>query len=167
MTDLISYMINSHIHLLHVCETNLQDPNNRLDIKNHKITKNYFTLNNKQFLIIHNPDPSYNERINSKRISKNQWTDFHNFVSQQFQRESINYRTHHDPQKHVNTTYEHIQQAIDKTIKSLNLPKIKQNSHQFDNSYSIRIIQNDIHYINKLIANINIFFKDNLILFPV
>ncbi|CAB4481384.1 unnamed protein product [Rhizophagus irregularis] len=42
-------------------------------------------------------------------------------------------------------------QSVNRTIKSLNFPIIKNNSHQYEYSHEIRVIQNDIYYILKLI----------------
>ncbi|POG61387.1 hypothetical protein GLOIN_2v708231 [Rhizophagus irregularis DAOM 181602=DAOM 197198] len=102
---------------------------------------------------------SYNERYNYKKITKEQWVDFKNFVWNNFQSISTRSQTHINPQKHVNIVFENIVQSIHKAINAIGFPIIKQNMHQYTYSYSIRILENDLYYIASLINRLENYFN--------
>ncbi|UZO00367.1 uncharacterized protein OCT59_011501 [Rhizophagus irregularis] len=73
-------------------------------------------------------------------------------------RQNSNTTHNTDSQTYVNKIYEDILQSINRTIKS---PIIKNNSHQYEYSHNIRVIQNDIYYILKLIKLSKLYFSIN------
>ncbi|CAB4380763.1 unnamed protein product [Rhizophagus irregularis] len=101
---------------------------------------------------------AHNERYNYKKITKEQWVDFKNFVWDNFLSRSNKNPITNNPQKYVNITFENIVQSIQSAINAINFPIIKNNHHQYEMSYKIRILENDQHYITRLIRNLNRYF---------
>ncbi|EXX67254.1 hypothetical protein RirG_116080 [Rhizophagus irregularis DAOM 197198w] len=101
---------------------------------------------------------AHNERYNYKKITKAQWVDFKNFVWDNFLLRSNRNPTPNNPQKYVNITFEYIVQSIQSAINAIGFPIIKHNHHQYEMSYKIRILENDQHYITRLIRSLNRYF---------
>ncbi|EXX68598.1 hypothetical protein RirG_103700 [Rhizophagus irregularis DAOM 197198w] len=75
---------------------------------------------------------AHNERYNYKKIMKDQWRDFKNFVWDNFLLRSTKNPTSNNPQKYINITFENIVQSIQSAINAINFPIIKNNHLQFD-----------------------------------
>ncbi|GET52005.1 hypothetical protein GLOIN_2v149057 [Rhizophagus irregularis DAOM 181602=DAOM 197198] len=58
--------------------------------------------------------------------------------------------------------FENIVQSIHKAINAIGFPIIKQNTHQYTYSFSIRILENDYYYINSLIMKLENYFKPKI-----
>lgn len=90
-----------------------------------------------------------------------QWTDFHNFILEEYKHNKPNIDQYRDIQSFINAFYKNYKQSINRTIKSLNFPIIKNNSHQYKYTHDIKVIQNDIYYILKLIKLSKLYFSVN------
>ncbi|CAB4391279.1 unnamed protein product [Rhizophagus irregularis] len=112
----------------------------------------YTTIKQKKYI-------SSTEKINYKKVTTDQWTDFHNFILDEYKRNKPNAHHSNNTQSFVNAFYENFVQSVNRTIKSLNFPIIKNNSHQYEYTHDIRVIQNDIYYILKLIKLSKLYFS--------
>ncbi|PKY54319.1 hypothetical protein RhiirA4_473060 [Rhizophagus irregularis] len=131
--------------------------NNKFFIKNNNYTNNsneITELNKKKYI-------SSTEKINYKKITTNQWNDFHNFIWEEYNHNKPDVEQYDNIQLFINATYDNFTQSINRTIKSLNFPIIKNNSHQHEYTHNIRVIQNDIYYILKLIKLSKLYFSVN------
>lgn len=122
---------------------------------NHITTSNnIIELNNKKHI-------SSNEKINYKKVTKEQWTDFHNFVWDEYIHRKSHITQNNNIQTFINATYDNFTQSINCTIKSLHFPILKNNSHQYEYTHEIRVLQNDLYYILKLIRLSQLYFSVN------
>ncbi|PKY23742.1 hypothetical protein RhiirB3_438042 [Rhizophagus irregularis] len=131
--------------------------NNKFFTKNN----NYINHSNNIIELTKKNHISSTEKINYKKITTDQWTDFHNFVTNEYKRNKPNFDQFRDTQSFINAFYENYTQSINRSIKSLNFPLIKNNSHQYEYTHEIRVIQNDIYYILKLIKLSKLYFSIN------
>ncbi|CAB4379884.1 unnamed protein product [Rhizophagus irregularis] len=147
--NIIDAPINTDHKLIYIAINNKFFTNNHNFINN---SNNIIELNKKKYI-------SSTEKINYKKVITNQWTDFHNFVLDEYKRNKPNANHFNNTQSFVNAFYENIVQSVNRTIKSLNFPIIKNNSHQYEYTHEIRVIQNDIYYILKLIKLSKLYFS--------
>ncbi|RGB42947.1 hypothetical protein C1646_750316 [Rhizophagus diaphanus] len=122
-------------------------------------TNNYINTQSNNIEITHKKMISFTKCINYKKITQDQWNDFHNFIWEVYSRLNSNTMLNNNPQTYINQIYENIKNSINSTIRSLKFPIIKNNSHQYEYSHKIRVIQNDYYYIKKLIRLIHLYFN--------
>ncbi|PKY51827.1 hypothetical protein RhiirA4_469090 [Rhizophagus irregularis] len=149
--NILDAPIDTDHKLIYVSINNKFITNNNNYISN---TNNIIELNKKKNI-------SSTEKLNYKKITTEQWTDFHNFVWDEYTRNKPNVTQFNNTQAFLNATYDNFTQSINRTIKSLNFPKIKINSHQYEYTHDIRVIQNDIYYILKIIKLSTLYFSVN------
>ncbi|PKK79021.1 hypothetical protein RhiirC2_769563 [Rhizophagus irregularis] len=149
--NIIDAPINTDHKLIYITINKKFFTNNNNFINN---SNNIIELNKKKYL-------SSTEKINYKKITTDQWTDFHNFILEEYKHNKLNIDQYRDIQSFINAFYENYTQSINRTIKSLNFSIIKNNSHQYEYTHDIRVIQNDIYYILKLIKLSKLYFSVN------
>ncbi|CAB4387554.1 unnamed protein product [Rhizophagus irregularis] len=147
--NIIDAPINTNHKLIYIAINNKFFTNNHNFINN---SNNIIELNKKKYI-------SSTEKINYKKVTTDQWTDFHNFVLDEYKRNKPNAHHSNNTQSFVNAFYENFVQSVNRTIKSLNFPIIKNNLHQYEYTHDIRVIQNDIYYILKLIKLSKLYFS--------
>lgn len=81
--------------------------------------------------------------------------DFKNFVWNNFQILFSKFPIQNDP---FNIIFKNIIQSIHHAINAIDFPIIKNNNHQYEMSYKIRIMENDLYYIINLIRKLIIYF---------
>ncbi|CAB4398954.1 unnamed protein product [Rhizophagus irregularis] len=104
-----------------------------LNYKFFKPSKTNFTNNTSDSIELNRKNSlAHNERYNYKKITKEQWLDFKNFVWDNFLSRSNKNPIPNNPQKYVNITFENIVQSIQSAINAIGFPIIKNNHQQYE-----------------------------------